>query len=46
LIHLQIDWTVNDHRYKYLDYRFRPFGLFRKSTHSSIGEESPLGTRL
>lgn len=38
-IHFQVNRNVDNHNLRFcLSYRFRPFGLFRKSTHSSIGE--------
>lgn len=38
-IHFQVNRYIDNHNLRFcLSYRFRPFGLFRKSTHSSIGE--------
>lgn len=39
LIYLQINWAIYNHNLRIKSNRFRPFGLFRKNTHSSIGEE-------
>lgn len=39
-LYFKVNWAINYHTILRLkSNRFRPFGLFRKSTHSSIGEE-------
>jgi hypothetical protein len=44
LLYLKVNWAINDHKLKTLKVnRFRPFGLFRGSTHFPIGEEKTPG---